>query len=308
MATITFNCPKCKYLCAFKDVYAGRRARCLRCSQVFIIPAADDEKVQEIKQPRDYDEPLEGFYKAVFKYSLPAIFNKRSLATLLFILIVTVLKFFVAHLDFSFTIVGSSGAAFVFHLPAGLIVTGFVWGGIFWCYAEIIYATAFDVELLPEITFGGWSGYMFSVLKSFYSFAIALLVVFLPAIAARGVLGIIGIQSRWAVFPFAVLGAFLFPMAVLTVSIGRDLTMLLRPDYFFVPIKKAFRHYLFIAGLFILIFQLQYASLNYGDLIGRPNSEVLLHLLAVLAIQILAIFTMRATGLFYRHFACFFKW
>jgi len=303
MATITFHCPKCEYLCAFKDAYAGRRARCLRCNQVFIIPAAENGKAQKVEQPKEFSEPLPGFYEAVFKYSLPTIFNKQSLATLLFILIVTALKFFTVHLDYS---LGMRG--FTVHLPAGWVIAVFVWGGIFWCYAEIVYATGFDVGFLPEVYFGGGFGYIFSVLKAFYSFVIALLVVMLPAIILKKILDLAGIQQSWVVFPFVILGMFLFPMAVMMVSISRDLLMLFRPDYFFTPIRKAFWHYLFLAGLFVLTWQLQYISLNYEDVAGRPNSVILLHLSAVLGIQILAIFTMRTTGLFYRHFACYFEW
>jgi len=117
-----------------------------------------------------------------------------------------------------------------------------------------------------------------------------------------------GIRSQWPLLPFVVLGMFLFPMAVLTISIGRDLTMLFRPDYLFRPVKKAFWHYLFLAGLFIITWQLQFVSRNFGDIAGGSDFVVLLNLAAVLAIQILAVFTMRATGLFYRHFACYFKW
>jgi hypothetical protein len=309
MASITFNCPKCNYLCAFKEAYIGRRARCLSCNQIFIIPATENEKIQTIKPPKEeFDEPLPGFYEAVFKKSLPAIFNKQSLATLLFIFIVTTLKFFTAHLDYSFTVVGRGGPAFNVFLPIGSVIAALVWGGIFWCYAEVIYATAFDIELLPKIYFGGGFGYLFKALESLYSFFIALVVVLLPAVVAKIIFIETGIHSNWPVFPFVVLGMFLFPMAVLTVSINRTLTMLFRLDYFFQPIKKAFRHYLFVAGLFILVWQLQYVSLNYGGIAERSSLVILMNLLAVLAIQILVIFTMRATGLFYRHFACYFKW
>ncbi len=309
MATISFNCPKCKGLCAFKDINAGRRARCLNCNQVFIIPAAEDEKIQIIKPPKEeFDDPLPGFYEAVFKYSLPAIFNIQGLTTLLFILIVTALKFFTIHLDYSFLGYFASGGGFTFHLPVGLVIAIFVWGGIFWCYTEIICATALDIEPLPQITFGGGVGYLFLVLKSLYSFFIVLVVVLLPAIVAKIIFIKTGVYSNWPVYPFVILGMFLFPIAVLAVSINKDLTTLFRPDYFFTPIRKAFRHYLFVAGLFILFWQLQYASLNYGDVEGRSNLVVLLHLLAAMGIQLLAVFTMRVTGLFYRHFACYFKW
>jgi hypothetical protein len=276
----------------------------LRCDQVFIIPSTDNEKARKVEPPRkEFGRPLPGFYSAVFKYSLPAIFNKQGLGTLIFILFVTSLKFFTIHLDLTLPLPG-----FTVLLPIGWIAAILIWGGLFWCYAEIVNSTAFDVEYLPEIYFGGGFGYIFSVLKSFYSFTIALIVVMLPAIIAKKILTVAGVQSNLIAYCFVVLGLFLFPMAVLIVSVSRDLLMLFRPDYFFTPIRKAFWHYLFLAGLFILTWQLQYISLNYGDVAGRPRLIILLHLLAVLAIQILAIVTMRATGLFYRHFAGYFKW
>ena len=151
-------------------------------------------------------------------------------------------------------------------------------------------------------------GYLFLVLKSLYSFFIALVVVFLPAIIARMIFNAIGIQSKWAVFPFVMLGIFLFPMAVLTVSVSRDLTMLFRPDYFFRPVKKAFGHYLFLAGLFIIAWYLQYVSPYYEDVASRSDTVVWLNVLIALAIQIPTILAMRAAGLFYRHFFCYFKW
>ena len=308
MTTITFNCPNCKYLCAFKDIYAGRRARCLRCNQVFIIPDKENGAAEKVEQPKEFEEPLPGFYEAVFKKSLAAIFSKQSLPMLLFIFMVTTLKFFVAHLDYSLTIPTRSGGTVAILLPIGPAIAALVWGGIFWCYTEIICATAFDIESLPEMTFGGGFGYLFSVLKTFFSFFAAIFVVFLPAMAVKMIFGIIGIESKWFVFPFIVLGIFLFPMAMLTVSIGRDLTMLFRPDYFFVPIKKAFRHYLFIAILFALMCQLQYMSRNYGNVANESENIVLLNLAAVLAVQILGVFVMRIIGLFYRHFGCYFKW
>ncbi|PKL50369.1 MAG: hypothetical protein CVV39_01560 [Planctomycetes bacterium HGW-Planctomycetes-1] len=299
MTAITFHCPKCKYLCAFKNIYAGRRARCLNCNQIFIIPVSENEKVQKVEQPEELGEPLPGFYKAVFIYSLPAIFNIRGLATLLFILVITALKFFTIHFNVYIPI-----GMITFCLPIGLIISVLVWGGLFWCYAEIVYSTAFDVEPLPQITFGGGFGYIWLVLKSFYSFTIALLIVMLPAIVAAKVFDFRG----RAVFPFVILGLFLFPMAVMMMSISGDLLMLFRFDYFFTPIRKAFRHYIFLVGLFVLTWHLQYISLNYEDVAARPDSAIALHLAAVLGIQILAIFTMRTTGLFYRHFACYFKW
>jgi len=304
MASISFNCPNCKTLCAFKDIYKGRRAKCLQCSQIFIIPDKEGGKVVEIKPPKEYAEPLPGFYEAVFEKSLPAIFNKNSLKTLFFILIATTAKFFVAGLNYSISFACRSGGTIDITLPFGLIASILIWGGIFWCYAEIIYSTAFDIESLPQITFGGLNGFLISALKALYSFFVALLVVFLPAIIVKIIINYIGIKSQWPIIPFAVVGMFLFPMAVLTVSIGHDLTMLARPDYFFVPIRKTFRHYLFVAALFALFCQLVFITRHYN----ATGRALLLNLSAVLAVQILGVFVMRIIGLFYRHFGAYFKW
>ncbi|MGA2914956.1 MAG: hypothetical protein ABSE89_02925 [Sedimentisphaerales bacterium] len=305
MASITFNCPNCKALCAFRDIYKGRRARCLQCNQIFIIPDKDGDSPKKIKQPKEFDEPLPGFYEAVFKKSLAAIFSEQSLPMLVFIFVVTTLKFFVAHLNYSFTIPCRGGGTIAILLPIGSAIAILVWGGILWCYAEIIYSTAFDIESLPQITFGGGFGYLFSALGALYSFFVALVVVFLPVIITKFIFYLIGFELHWLIFLLAAIGGFLFPMAVLTVSIGRDLTMLFRPDYFFVPIKNAFRHYLFIAILFAILCWLQFMTRNYGDV---ANTTVLLNLAAVLAVQILGVFVMRIIGLFYRHFGCYFNW
>jgi hypothetical protein len=306
--TITFNCPKCGFVCAFRDAYAGKRARCLKCDQIFIIPAGDNQKAEKVKPPKENEDPLPGFYEAVFKNTLPAIFNKQGIATLVFVLLVTALRFFTIHLDFSISISGAGGAGFSIHIPIGWIIAVLIWGGLFWVYAEIIYSTAFDVEFLPEIIFEGGFGYLSKVFSSIYAFIVALLVSLLPAIIFRNIFLFVGITSNWAILPFIVLGLFLFPMAVLTVSISRDLTMLFRFDYFFEPVKKAFWHYLFIVVFLIVVWQLQYMSVNYGNIKDRPGSIIFLNLFFVFAIQILAIAAMRIMGLFYRHFACYFKW
>ena len=97
-------------------------------------------------------------------------------------------------------------------------------------------------------------------------------------------------------------------MAILTVSIGRDITMLFRYDYFFSPIRKAFRHYLFVAGFFIIVWQLQYMTQNYGEIMDKSVIIIGLNLAFVLLTQIMLVLAMRTAGVFYRHFACYFKW
>lgn len=308
MAAITFNCPKCGFICAFRDAYAGRRARCLRCDQIFIIPACDGEIPPKIEPVEEIGDPLPGFYEAVFKKSLPAIFNKQGLATLMFILLVTILRFFTEYLNFVMKIPCRGGGYVPVYMPFGWAIAGFVWGGLFWVYAEIIYSTAFDIEILPQIDFEGGFGYVFKALRSLVSFVMALLICLLPAIIFRNIFLVFGVNSKWAVLPFVVLAMFLFPMAVLTVSIGRDITMMFRYDQFFSPIRKAFKHYLFVAFIFMIIWQLQYITPNYGDIMGKSTFIIGLNLAFVLLVQIMIIFAMRTAGVFYRHFACYFKW
>lgn len=304
MTTITFNCPSCGYLCAFKDVYAGRRAKCLRCNQVFVIPDSDGQKAKKVIPPKEYDEPLPGYYEAVLKNSWRAIFNFQSLPVLIFIVFLTVVKFYTFHMNYAIPFF-----SIVIYLPIGWIIAFFVYGGLFWCYAEIVCATAFDVEALPEISFGeGIIGYIATAFKTLYSFAMALFIVLLPAIVFIYIFRVAGIHNKFAIIPFYVLAAFLFPMALMIVTISRDLMLLARPVYFFTPIKKAFRHYLFLTALFLFALFLHDISPIYKDVINRNTGVIYANILAAIAIQIPAIVSMRAAGLFYRHFACYFKW
>jgi DNA-directed RNA polymerase subunit RPC12/RpoP len=47
--TIEFNCPHCGALIAFDSKHAGRRAKCLSCSQKFLIPAESFQKARKVE-------------------------------------------------------------------------------------------------------------------------------------------------------------------------------------------------------------------------------------------------------------------
>lgn len=301
--TIVFNCPECNSVCAFKDIFAGRKAKCLKCKQVFIIPQNENEKVKKVEPPKEIEEPLPGFYEAIFKYSWRAIFNLQSCTILVFVCFLAILKFYTFHFNYVVSMPG-----FGLFLPVGWIIACLVFGGLFYCFAEIACSTAFDIEALPEIEFGGGLGYIATAFKSLYTFALALTISFIPAAIARGILSACGIESKFAIYPFIALASFLFPMAMMIVSISRDISLLGRPIYFLKPIIRAFRHYLFLSGMFMLGGYLQFASPIYRDVAGSSPLVIYLNLFAAIAIQIYAIVTVRAAGLFYRHFACYFKW
>ena len=223
---------------------------------------------------------------------------------MIFIAVVVCAKFFFSHLDFFLEIGGQKVFAFYF----GTLTKFLVWGSLFFCYMEIICSTAYDVEELPEIYMGGIFGFLWTIVKSAYTFLITLLIVELPCIIAIGIFKAASIELRWPLYVLAIFGLFLFPMAALTVSIGRDITMLGRIDQFFKPIIKAFWPYLILVVLLTATCQLQWIALDYGELRGSSEVTVLLHLLANIGIQALAIVTMRAIGIFHRHYKCYLNW
>ena len=297
--TIRFNCPNCNELIAFADKYSGKRARCASCGQRFIIPSEDKEKPKTIEPPAENAEPVPGFYRAVLIDSWKLFVRPQNATGLVFVIAAVCFKFFTGHTDYSFTM-----GMFRVQAPVGLVVTLSAWGCLFWYYMEIISTTANETDELPDVYMGGLFGYIWNVIKSLTIFAIGLFAVLLPSVIFISISGSTGIVS----YVLSIVGLFAFPMAVLTFSAGGDVSMVFRPDYIFKPIARAFWPYLLIAGLFMLAWELQLRTIGYGRLIGSGNLVIGLHLLANLAVQMLAIIAMRSIGLFYRHYSCYFPW
>jgi len=304
--TIQFNCPNCRELIAFADKHRGKRAHCTACGQRFIIPLASDETPKKIKAPKEEKEqavPIPGFYRAVFVESWKLFTNPKNVTGFAFILVLVVFKFFTSGLNFSLFIQGH-WLSFDFYIPLGWVLAGAAWGCLFWYYKEVIYSVGFDQDELPTVTIGGFYGLVWIMLKSLYEIAIILLVVGLPYIIAFLVLKWVQAESPVLLSVLALGGFFLLPMAILTVAIGRDLTML-RPDYFLVAIFRAFRPNLVLvvwlgAAAGLQMYAKQYASQSPAVAAG--------HLLLNLAVQALVLIAMRSIGLFYRHYSCHLPW
>jgi hypothetical protein len=297
--TIRFNCPNCDELIAFADKYSGKRARCASCGQRFIIPSEDKEKPKTIEPPAENAEPVPGFYRAVFINSWKIFVRPQNATGLVFVIAAVCFKFFTGHTDYSFTM-----GMFRVQAPVGLVVTLSAWGCLFWYYMEIISTTANETDELPEVYMGGLFGFIWNVIKSLSIFSVGLVAVLLPCIIFISISKSTGVVSQLLSF----VGLFAFPMAVLIFSTAPEVLMVFRPDYIYKPIMKAFWPYLLVAGLFVLAWELQLRTIGYGRLIGSDNLVVGLHLLANLAVQALAIITMRSIGLFYRHYGCYFPW
>jgi hypothetical protein len=175
---------------------------------------------------------------------------------------------------------------------------------LFWYYIEIIHLTAVDIEELPDMDMGDLFGFIWNVIKSLFLFAFTLVVVLLPCIIYIAITQDQGIISHM----LSLIGLFAFPMAILTVSINRDVTMAFRVDYIFKPITKAFWPYLVTTGLFVIAWELQLRTIGYGELSGSSTFLVGFHLLVDLGVQMVALIAMRSIGLLYRHYSCYFPW
>jgi len=93
-------------------------------------------------------------------------------------------------------------------------------------------------------------------------------------------------------------------MAILTTAIGKDIT-LLRPDYFFIQIFTEFLPYLTIVALLVLFGILEMQTTDYT---GAGLAATAKDLIFNFAVQVIAIFSMRSIGLYYRHYNCHFNW
>lgn len=297
--TIKFDCPNCGAVIGFADKHRGRRAHCATCGQHFIIPSESDATAEKVKPSKEKGDPIPGFYRAALIESWKLFVKAKNASGLVFVMAAVGFKFFTGHTDYSCTMYG-----FRFQAPTGLIITLASWGCLFWYYMEIIHSTAIDVEELPDIYMGDFFGFIWNIVKSLFVFAFALVAVLLPCIIYLTLVKNQGVISHL----LSLIGLFVFPMAILIVSISGDTTIVLRVDYILKPIAKAFWPYLIVVTLFVVAWELQLRTIGYGQLLGRGQFVVGFHLLANFAVQMLALVALRSIGLFYRHYGCFFPW
>jgi hypothetical protein len=301
--TIQFNCPHCGALIGFDEKHCGKRARCQTCGQAFIIPFKDDKKPKKIKPEKEKPaEPLPGFYRAAFVDNWKLFTKSENVTGLVFIATVVLLKFFAARLNFTVTL--SARRTIDIYVPLGFILHITAWGFLFWYYMEIIYSTAFELEKLPDVVLGGFYGFIWHIIKSIYTFFIALFAVELPFLITAAISRIT--DSEWPVLLHILMfgGLFLFPIAILTVAIGRDLTML-RPDYLLIPIFRAFKPYLVVS---MLLGAAGFLQLQASQYTGQEPVAAAGHLLLNLIAQIFILMAMRAIAFFYRHYTCCLPW
>lgn len=176
---------------------------------------------------------------------------------------------------------------------------------------------AFDIDKLPEFYLGTATTFLWYIIKPFLIFSFTMTIVQMPFILGLIFLKNYGVTltNIWTLdlglntvlqvlFAF---GMFIFPIAVLSIAVGEDIT-LLRIDYFAKPIKKATIPYMttFILMLILGAAVIITFPMQYDIEITTPINA--LYLTANIAVQLIAIFTMRSIALFYRHYNCYMKW
>jgi len=297
--TIQFNCPNCNSLIAFDSRHSGKHAQCHTCGQKFIIPFESNVKPKKIKPQLIKSDPIPGFYRAVLLDNFKLFFDRQNITPLAFVLACVCFKFFTHGL----------------FCCCGFVTQFVVWGWLFGFYLNIIYNTAFDEDALPEIYLGTSITFLWYIIRPFLVFTLTLAVCFVPFIITLAHAQNHGLSPRDMLtielgLPLVMqltffLGLFLFPIAILTIAVGKDIT-LLRPDYFFAAVFKAFLPYLVAVFLLLAVAILYLKAPSFST--DAPIPTTAAHLAINLAVQVLAIFAMRAIGLFFRHYSCHIPW
>lgn len=221
-----------------------------------------------------------------------------------FIIAAVVVKFFFKHVDYSIDV-----GICIIYFPFGLIIHYAAWGCLFWYYMQIIYSTAFEEEVMPDVYMGYLNEFIWNILKSIYTFIIAVVIVEIPFILTFIILRKMGIKQLLLLKTIALLGLFIFPIVLFTISIGRDFWMLIRLDYLCRPILKAFLPYLVVAGFILLAGVILYNNKDfYPEMLNRGYLYVAMHFCYNIIGQTIALAGARSAGLFYRHYSCYLRW
>ncbi len=303
--TISFKCPGCGHLCAFREKYIGRRARCWQCSTLFIIPDKEGGKAQKIKIEETDPDPLPGFFEAVFRKTLPVLFNRKSVTGLVFVLFLGIFNYYISGANWVISFYAQMVCRVVdIYIPLGLISSICLWAVMMWYYMQVIYETAFDVEHLPDIYMGGTVTLVINAFMAIYSFWLALAVSAGPYIGLQIAVEKISephIMLYILKYVFFVWAALTFPIIFINIAMVRRLFVALRPDYIIKPMLKAPKRYIFVslccAGVFVLA-----CNIPSYDRSNPPSGEFfMLEVFLACFTQIAALSLARAMGLFVRH-------
>ena len=309
--TISFNCPHCDNFCAVRDQHAGKEATCQKCWKLLIIPSEDRGKAVKVVTPENdtFDGPVSGFYRAATIENLKQFLQPGIIPKRIFVVTAVLVRFFTAHKNYILSVyIQATGKNAELPLPFGHVISALVWGCLFWFYMQSVYSTAFESDITADVEMEGGFDFFVNIFKSLYVFGLAFIILLLPAGIVVAVNKHTSLDLSLLAGVLGVAGIFFLPISILTVSVGRDVFMLCRFDYMIKPVAKATKQYLVVAVPVMVILLVQWNIKQYGPLRESGGFAIGLHLSANIAVQILALLTGRALGLFYRHYSCYLPW
>ncbi len=312
--SIQTYCPKCKSVCGFSDNLAGRRAKCVNCGQLFIVPAEDDGIAVKYDLPIEKGDPLPGFYEAVFKKFFQAIFASSSIGALIFIMFLTCLWYLTGWMNFTLNFPCTSGGFVSVYLPLGHFMTFICWGLIIHVFLDFAYKTSIDIEHISTTVFLAFVAEEIQEIfmipykicwyaaKAWYPVLCGLLVVSLPSIISIGIMELLNCDIpavRWSLFAA---GLIFWPAIFFNIARTQDFISAARLNQVWHIIIDTWPHYLFLAAVFLIPAIGMFLMPNIVKVFRIHPLLVPAALGAVCILQLLLLFAMRTTGLFDRHF------
>lgn len=293
--SIHCECPKCGRVCGFKDEYAGRRARCLHCDTKFIIPEQGQLPVELSEVAAE--EPLPGFYRAVFKESWTIFIQPESLVGIVLCIALTCFHFFIGDKDYSIELPG-------LRIPVviGWITTVITAGYLLWYFIEIINLTWINCDFLPEIEVGDGFVFAWAVVKSIYFFIAAFAIAAVPAAVILNLLKVAGLSFRVLDGIVIMLSMLMVPMILSMLACGIAPWMLFRYDRIVMRIIETYRPYLTVAAITLVSFLLIFLTVGYFATESRGDPPRAVMLTARILAMFSTMFAMRAIGLYVRHY------
>lgn len=304
--SITFHCPKCKGVCAFNAIHAGRRARCQECETLFVIPSVDGGKAEKIKikEVEGDGDAFSGFYRAALVETWGLFAKKRNAVGLVLVLLLVTLKFFLWNFNFILDFPTNQGTTVSVYLLFGYGIGAITLGILFWYCLEIIYSTGYGTDNLPTNSMGVWVDFAITLMRSLYVFVAVMAIVQLPTLAVYGILKFFNLDCWWVLaFPIAA-GLFAFAMGLLIASISGDLLSVLRIDHIVRSIRKVFAPYCVCAAATIIALLLGFVCRGFNfKMLGDNFLLAMLSCIGNIAGGIIMIVAARWIGLVFRHYS-----
>ncbi|UCG31802.1 MAG: hypothetical protein JSU68_09045 [Phycisphaerales bacterium] len=307
--SIEVVCEQCGTVLRAPDDAAGRVGRCKSCGQRMRVPTRRQQAEREAREVDPWfgtqrraeefgavQQPVRGFWSDAARS-----FVLGGKAVNLIALVMTWILLVV------FWLLGFAAYGGMFGMLLMLLGRFFVAGWLCAYLINVITETAGGEDEMPawEMAADKWEG----IVVPFFSFALSLLGVLLPAIVCSIAANVTGSEPlAYVAVGLALAGVFAWPAALLVVSIG-GVSAAFQLDAIVLTIVRSFLPYVAVVGLIVLTVggqgwaasKLAEGEKTFGQMAGVIAVQQLLMAWAILV-------TMRCIGLYYRHFKNRFPW